>query len=101
MNFTQLTLEIHVIIFAGILILVNLIGFLAGRKQVNNKQRRILEIENEMLAAHKEILQYAKTNKQLTETLEKAKIPLPVTRIDSNDEEGDDKVRKIPLGKIG
>ena len=37
---------------------------------------------------------------QLTETLEKAKIPLPVTRIDSN-EEDDDKVRKIPLGKIG
>ncbi len=101
MNFTQLTLEIHVILFAGILILVNLIGFLAGRKQVNSKQKRILEIENEMLAAHKEILHYAKTNKQLTEMLEKAKIPLPVTRIDSSDEEEDEKIRKIPLGKIG
>jgi hypothetical protein len=100
MNFTQLTLEIHVVLFAVILIVVNLIGFLAGRKQVNAKQRRILEIENEMLAAHKEILHYAKTNKQLTETLEKAKIPLPVTRIDGDQEE-DEKVRKIPLGKIG
>jgi len=99
MNFTQMTLEIHVILFAGILILVNLIGFLAGRKQVNSKQKRILELENEMLAAHKEILTYAKANKQLTETLEKAKIPLPLTRIDS--EEEDEKIRKIPLGKIG
>jgi hypothetical protein len=30
--------------------------------------------------------------------LEKAKIPYPVTHID---EEEDEKVRKIPLGKIG
>ena len=100
MNFTQLTLEIHVVFFAAFMIVISLIGFLAGRKQVNNRQRRILEIENEMLAAHKEILQYAKMNKQLTETLEKAKIPLPVTRIDAEQEE-DEKVRKIPFGKIG
>lgn len=98
MNFSQLTLEIHILLFAGILIAVNLIGFLAGRKQIKAKEKRILEIENEMLAAHKEILQYAKANKQLTEALEKAKIPLPVNRLE---EDEDEKVRKIPLGKIG
>ncbi|NCU03734.1 MAG: hypothetical protein GXC73_07060 [Chitinophagaceae bacterium] len=98
MNLTQLTLEIHVLIFAGFLLIVGLIGFLYGRKQVKNKERRILELEDEMLAAHKEILHFAKTNKQLAETLEKAKIPYPVTRID---EDEDEKVRKIPLGKIG
>jgi F0F1-type ATP synthase membrane subunit b/b' len=98
MNLTQLTLEIHVIIFGCILLFVALIGFLYGRKLVKAKERRILELEDEMLAAHKEILHFAKTNKQLAETLEKAKIPYPVTRID---EEEDEKVRKFPLGKIG
>lgn len=99
-SLSQLTLEIHVALFAIILLFVALIGFLTGRKQVSNKNKRILELENEMLSNHKEILNFAKTNKKLTETLEKAKIPYPVTRIDA-DEEEDEKVRKIRLGKIG
>lgn len=98
MNLTQLTLEIHVLIFAGIMLFVVFVGYLYGKKQVKVKERRILELEDEMLAAHKEILHFAKNNKQLAETLEKAKIPYPVTRIE---EEEDEKVRKIPLGKIG
>ncbi len=95
---TNLTLEIHIVLFGGLMILAILAGLLIGRKQMRKKENRILELENEMLASHKEILKYAMTNKQLTETLEKAKIPFPVTRID---EEEDEKVRKIPLGKIG
>ncbi len=92
------TLEIHVVLFGLMVIVAVLIGFLYNRKLVIAKEKRILEVENEMLSAHQEILQYAKANKQLKETLEKAKIPYPVTRID---EEEDEKVRKIPLGKIG
>ena len=99
-SLSQLTLEIHIALFAIILLFVAFIGLLIGRKQVHSRNKRILELENEMLANHKEILGFAKTNKQLTETLEKAKIPFPVTRIDA-DEEVDEKVRKIPLGKIG
>lgn len=100
MNLSQLTLEIHVAIFSGILLITFLAGLLVGRKQVNKQQKRVLEVENEMLLAHKEILNYAEMNKQLKETLEKAKIPVPFTRIDA-DETGDEKVRKIQLGKIG
>ncbi len=95
---TQSTLEIHVVLFAVLVFVSILIGFLYGRKNMKAKEKRILEVEEEMLAAHQEILQFAKANKQLKETLEKAKIPYPVTRID---EEDDEKVRKIPLGKIG
>jgi len=99
-SLSQLTLEIHIALFAIILLFFAFIGLLTGRKQVHSRNKRILELENEMLANHKEILGFAKTNKQLTETLEKAKIPFPVTtRI--ADEEEDEKVRKIPLGKIG
>lgn len=97
-SLTQSTLEIHILIFAGFVLLIALIGYFVGRKQVKSKEKRILELENEMLSAHNEILNYAQVNKQLADTLEKAKIPNPVTRIE---EGGDEKVRKIPLGKIG
>lgn len=95
---SNLTLEIHIVLFAVLMILVILAGFLIGRSQIKQKEKRILELENEMLASHKEILKYATLNKQMTEALEKAKIPFPVTRME---EDEDEKVRKIPLGKIG
>ncbi len=97
-DLTQSTLEIHIVLFAGIFFSVAVAGYLVGRRKIKLKEKRILELEDEMLAAHKEILHFAKNNKQLAETLEKAKIPYPVTRIEEDD---DEKVRKIPLGKIG
>lgn len=95
---TQATIEIHFALFGVLIFVFALIGFLYGRKNVKAKEKRILEVENEMLSAHQEILQYAKANKQLKETLEKAKIPYVISRMD---EAEDEKVRKIPLGKIG
>ncbi|MFT3845631.1 MAG: hypothetical protein QM725_11295 [Lacibacter sp.] len=95
---SNLTLEIHIVLFAVLMILVILAGFMIGRNQIKQKEKRILELENEMLASHKEILKYATLNKQMSEALEKAKIPFPVTRME---EDEDEKVRKIPLGKIG
>ena len=50
---TQSTLEIHVIIFAGIVLVVGFIGIRIGKKQIMSKEKRILELEDEMLAAHK------------------------------------------------
>ncbi len=97
-DLTHSTLEIHIVLFAVLFFSVAIVGYLFGRRKIKMKEKRILELEDEMLAAHKEILHFAKTNKQLAETLEKAKIPYPVTRIE---DEEDEKVRKIPLGKIG
>lgn len=68
-----------------------------GRTQVAKLAKRVLEAENEMLFANKEVLKYAEINKQLAETLEKAKITLP--SITKHKEE--EKLRSIPLGKIG
>ncbi len=75
-----------------------IIGFLIGKRKVNQLNKRILEVENEMLHSNKEVLRYAEINKQLTDTLEKAKIPLPSIEKHMEEEE---KLRSIPLGKIG
>ncbi|HMP88216.1 MAG TPA: hypothetical protein PKE63_13130, partial [Lacibacter sp.] len=69
--------------------------FLRGCRAFIRLQRRVLEVEDEMLLANKEVLRYVEQNKQLTEALEKANIPLP--KLESDEE----KARKYPLGKIG
>ncbi len=96
-KFSNLTLELHLTVFVVFSILALFIGYLMGRAQVAKLAKRVLEAENEMLHSNKEVLKYAEINKQLAETLEKAKIPLP--SITKHIEE--EKLRSIPLGKIG
>jgi hypothetical protein len=98
MNLSNLSLEIHLVTFFLILLAAAVVGFLLGRSAINKAKRRILEVEDEMLNSNKEVLKYAEINKQLTEALEKAKIPVPSI---SKHSEEDEKVRKIHLGKIG
>ncbi|HMO31627.1 MAG TPA: hypothetical protein PKE07_01390 [Lacibacter sp.] len=95
MKLTNLHLEIHFLLFLGLLIAGVVAGYLLGRMSVSRLQRRVLEVEDEMLLANKEVLRYVEQNKQLTEALEKANIPLP--KLESDEE----KARKYPLGKIG
>lgn len=94
---TNSNLEIHLVLFAAIILAVAFIGFLIGKRKVNQLNKRILDVEDEMLHSNNEVLRYAEINKQLTETLEKAKIPLP--SIEKHKEE--EKLRSIPLEKIG
>jgi len=44
-SLSQLTLEIHIALFAIILLFVAFIGLVIGRKQVHDKNKRILELE--------------------------------------------------------
>jgi F0F1-type ATP synthase membrane subunit b/b' len=95
---TNSNLEIHILLFTLLILLATIIGFLVGKRKVKQLNKRILEVEEEMLHSNKEVLRYAEVNKQLTDTLEKAKIPLPSIEKHMEEEE---KLRSIPLGKIG
>jgi guanylate kinase len=96
-KFSNLTLELHLVVFIAFAVLTIFFGYLMGRVQVAKLSKRLLEAENEMLHSNKEVLKYAEINKQLAETLEKAKIPLPSITKPKEEE----KLRSIPLGKIG
>jgi hypothetical protein len=102
-DLNQMTLQVHIFLAAFIILLFIVFGYLIGRAQLAKNKKRILELENEMLHNHNEILESAKHNKQLREMLEKAKIPVPLMPAAKTEEgeEVDEKVRKIPLGKIG
>jgi F0F1-type ATP synthase membrane subunit b/b' len=91
-------IEMHLLLFAVCIIVAVVIGYVLGKLKEAALKKRILDVEDEMLHANKEVLHYAEENKQLTEALEKAKIPLPsITRYKEHEE----KLRSIPLGKIG
>jgi hypothetical protein len=94
---TNSNLEIHIIFFIAVVLLSAIIGYLIGKRKVRQLNKRVLDVEDEMLHYNNEVLRYAEINKQLTETLEKAKIPLPT--IEKRKEE--EKLRSIPLEKIG
>lgn len=96
MKVTNLNLEVHLLLFLGVVVVALVLGYLLGRKQVVRLQQRVLEVEDEMLLSNKEILRYVEQNKKLTEALEKAKLPIPKLGDDA-----DEKLKKIPLGKIG
>ncbi len=93
----HLHIEMHLLAFVAFCIIALVIGFLFGKRKVAALNDRILHVEDEMLNANKEVLRYAEENKQLAEALDKAKIPLP--SITKHKEE--EKLRSIPLGKIG
>ena len=99
-DLNQMTLQVHLFLAGFILLIFVFLGYLIGRSQLAKSKKRILELENEMLHNHNEILESAKHNKQLREMLEKAKIPVPL-RPDAEEVDADEKVRKMPLGKIG
>jgi hypothetical protein len=95
---TNSNLEIHLLLFVAFILLAAVAGFLIGKRKVNQLNKRILDVEDEMLHSNNEVLRYAEINKRLTETLEKAKIPIP--SIEKHKEE-EEKLRSIPLEKIG
>jgi F0F1-type ATP synthase membrane subunit b/b' len=98
MKLASSTLEIHLLIFLAFMLVAVIIGYLIGKRKEAQLNKRILEVETEMVQANTEILQYAEINKQLTDALEKAKVPLPSIAKHKEEEE---KLRSIPLGKIG
>jgi F0F1-type ATP synthase membrane subunit b/b' len=101
MNLSNQNLEIHLLLFVFLIILAGAAGFVLGRIGAQKSGNRILEVENDMLAAHEEVLKYAEHNKKLTESLEKAKAQLQSMNVQFLEEGKDEKVRKLPLGKIG
>jgi carbamoylphosphate synthase large subunit len=94
----NLIIEMHLLLFLIFLFLAALLGFIIAKRKQVSLNKRILDVEEEMLLANKEVLRYAEENKQLAEALEKAKIPIPSITKHKEEEE---KLRSIPLEKIG
>ena len=82
-------LTLNVFVLTGIVIASFLIGFLIKRDQIQSLKRKIVDLENEMLNNHADILELQKNKALLEQNLQASKIP--VIPLNPTKEEGVDK----------
>ena len=82
-------LTLNVFVLTGIVIASFLIGFLIKRGQIQSLKRKIVDLENEMLNNHADILELQKNKALLEQNLQASKIP--VIPLNPKKEEGVDK----------
>lgn len=90
---TQLTLSLNIFIFALVMLIAMFVGYLFGRRNIVEREKRIIELEREMLASHEEILNLTAEVASLKETLQQR--TKNKTYNEGGAEESDPKIRKI------
>ena len=84
-------MNINVFLFAGILFAALIIGFLLRKNQLGSLQKKINDLEREMLASHAEILQLQRDKIDILKSVSEPGIP--VISITSSKEE---KLENLP-----
>ena len=69
-------LNINIFLFAGIVAAAGVLGFAFRSQQIGSLRRKILELENEMLSNHSEILDLQRENASLELQMKQLHIPV-------------------------
>ena len=69
-------LNINVFLLAGIVAGTGLLGFIFRSQQIASLRRKVIELENEMLSNHSEILELQRENASLEQQLKQLHIPV-------------------------
>jgi hypothetical protein len=95
MKLSQFVLEINLFIFLFIVGISFLVGLLSKRKQLLQLNDKVYDSEKELMKVNSELLGQIEINLQQKKELEQLKIE------STSDNEHDEKVKNIRLGKIG
>ena len=90
-------LTLNVLVFAGIVMVSFVLGFMLRKKQIKSLKRKVFELEKEMLINHADILELQKTKALLEQNLKASKIPvIPLNppKEDDGDKLSDKALRK-------
>lgn len=90
-------LTLNVFVLAGTLLIVFSLGYMIRRKQIRSLQKKVLELETEMLINHADILELQKQKALLEQNLQSSKIP--VIPLNPSKEDGGDKLSDKALRK--
>lgn len=93
------TIPVNIVVL-GILVLGSfLVGFLLRSSQIKKNRKKVLELENEMLSNHADILQLQKEKTILEQKLKEHHIPVIPLNL-SKDENSGNKVTDLNLRKM-
>lgn len=84
MTFT-FELIINPIVLIAVAIVAALFGFLAGRKRLAKSRSRILQLEDEMMSSHAEILEIQKAYVKMESRLKELSIPVIPINVNTKD----------------
>lgn len=69
-------LNINVMLLAGIVATAGFLGFIFRSQQIGSLKRKVIELENEMLSNHSEILDLQRENASLEQQMKQLHIPV-------------------------
>lgn len=93
-----IVIPVNAYLFGGLILLSFLIGTILRRGQIKSLKKKVLELENEMLSNHADILELQKEKAGLEQQLKELHIPvIPIT---SKDDSNIPKVQDISKRKI-
>lgn len=81
-----IVIPVNVFMFGGLILFAFIAGFLTRRVQLGKLRKKVLELENEMLSNHADILELQKEKASLEQQLKENHIP--VISISSKEESG-------------
>jgi hypothetical protein len=82
-------MTINLFVLAGSLLAVFVLGFIFRSGQIGSLRRKIIELENEMLSNHSEILELQKENASLEQQMKQAHIPVISMKTSRDDKSAD------------
>jgi len=92
-------LPVNIYLFGGLLVVTFVLGFLLRASQVKLLKKKVLDLENEMLSNHADILDLQREKSCIEQKMKELHIPvIPIT---SNKEEGNaSKAQEMSMRKI-
>jgi len=91
-------LPVNIYLLGGLLIITFLSGFLLRTTKVKSLRKKVLDLENEMLSNHADILDLQKEKSLLEQKLKE--LHIPVIPINTKEENAASKVQDISLRKM-
>lgn len=91
-------IPVNVFLLGGIILFSFLLGFMLRKGQIKSLNKKVLELENEMLSNHADILELQKEKAGFEQRLKEVHIPvIPIT---SKDDTSNTKLTDISKRKI-
>jgi len=92
-----IVIPVNIYLFGGLILLAFLTGITIRRTQIKKLKKKVLELENEMLSNHADILDLQKEKANIEQKLKEVHIPvIPITVKD----DGNSKLQDISKRKV-